>query len=112
MGGRQSRGCHLCLSKPGELAMNFISKWIKMYCSGKMATKQKVLSDSHITKKKIELAVTFFVLRCPALLFLAMEIKTNFDLFQPEPDENIKARILPLILFVISRLYPMDPWLL
>lgn len=46
--------------------------------------------------------VTFFGLR--PFFFLAVEIKTNFDLFYSEPDEDIKAGILPLILFVISRL--------
>lgn len=37
-----------------------------------------------------------------------MEIKTNFDLFHSEPDEDITARILPLTLLFLDRL----PWLL
>lgn len=56
--------------------------------------------------------MTFLGLRPFLFFFLAVEIKTNFDLFHSEPDEDIKARMLPLILFVISRLYPMAPLLL
>lgn len=71
--------------------------------AGEWPQNQKVLSDIHIRRRKIELAVTFFGLR-PFFFFffLAVEIKTNFDLFYSEPDKDIKARILPLILFAVS----------
>lgn len=69
-----------------------------------MATNPKVAERHTHENKNTESAATIF--------FLAVEIKTNFDLFHSEPDEDSKARILPLISFVVSRPHPMAPLLL
>ena len=96
----------ICASlRPKQLVMKFSSKWMDGYKIKRCWVTYTLEKENWISSDIFWPEAFFFL--------WAVKIKTNFDLFYSESDEDIKARILPLILFVISRPYslgPSAPW--